>query len=173
MDSILDITDSIFINNTAKEWGGALYNWLGNLTVKNSIFLNNTAGIRGGGIFTAGPLTITSSQITNNSAEHDGAFYVFQEFFSIEPIVICNNNIITGNNASKGSIVYYFLLRYTKSDYENNYWGDINPNTTKWFEEFFVDRFADPTPKTWIEKLPQNILENTTSESGNKTGKNS
>lgn len=61
MESKLYIEDSQFINNTAKEWGGAIYNWLGNLVVKNSTISNNTAGIRGGGIFTAGPLTATFS----------------------------------------------------------------------------------------------------------------
>lgn len=159
--SKLDIKDSIFINNTAKEWGGAIYNWLGNLTVKNSTISNNTAGIRGGGIFTAGPLTATYSQITNNSAEYGGGLYVFQEFYTIEPIVTANNNIITGNNASEGPIVYYFLLTYVKSDYENNYWGDINPNSTKWGDEFITKKYTDPKPKTWLEELPQYIVDNT------------
>lgn len=162
VNSNLYIEDSIFINNTAKEWGGALYNWLGKLTVKNSTISNNTAGIRGGGIFTAGPLTTTYSQITNNSAESGGALYVFQEFFTIEPIVICNYNSITGNTASEGSITYYDLLTYVKSDYENNYWGDINPNSTKWFEEFITKIFTEPAPKTWLEEPPQYIVENKT-----------
>ena len=163
-DSTLDIKDSQFVNNTAKEWGGALYNWLGKLTVDNSTISNNTAGIRGGGIFTGGPLTATSSQITDNIAESGGALYVFQEFYSIEPIVICNNNTITGNNASEGSIAYYFLLTYVKSDYENNYWGDINPNSTEWEKEFITKWYTDPAPKTWIEKPPQDAVENATPE---------
>lgn len=168
MDSTLTITDSQFINNTAKEWGGALYNWLGNLTVKNCTLTNNTAGIRGGGIFTGGPLTVTSSQVTDNNAEHGGAIYVFQEFYKIEPIVTFNNNTVTGNTASKGSVVYYFLLTYTPSDYENNYWGDINPNSTEWASAFVTNEYTDFAPKTWIEKPLQDTAENTTSKNESK-----
>ena len=163
MESTLDIKDSQFINNTAKEWGGALYNWLGNLTVENSTISNNTAGIRGGGIFTAGPLTATSSKITDNDAEYGGALYVFQEFYFIEPIVTFNNDTITGNMAVYGSLVYYFLLTYVKSDYENNYWGDINPNSTKWTEEFVTNEYTGTSPKTWVEKSRYSVVENTTS----------
>lgn len=163
MNSQLSIANSTFINNGAKEWGGALYNWLGSLNVENSTISNNTAGIRGGGIFTAGPLTVTDSKVSNNAAEHGGALYVFQEFFVIEPIVTFNNNTIEGNTAQKGSIVFYLLLNYTKSDYENNYWGDINPNSPRWEDEFVVNEYTEPAPKTWIEKpaaqnetVPQN-----------------
>ena len=79
-------------------------------------------------------------------------------------LITANNNIITGNNAPEGSIVYYFLLTYVKSDYENNFWGDINPNSTKWFEEFVTRKYTDPAPKTWLEELPQYPFENISSK---------
>ena len=167
-ESVLTIKDSRFINNTAKEWGGALYNWLGNLTVENCTISNNTAGIRGGGIFTAGPLTATSSQFTNNTAEQGGMLYVFQEFYVIEPIVTFNNNTVSGNTAVEGSLTYYFLLTYTRSDYENNYWGDINPNSTNWDEEFLTNEYTT-SPTTWIEKAPLSIADDPKTENESKT----
>lgn len=58
----------------------------------------------------------------------------------------------------------FLLLTFVKSDYENNYWGDINPNSTEWIEEFVTNEYTDNAPKTWIEKPHQDMVENTTSK---------
>lgn len=80
----LTITNSTFEDNTAGDYGGAIYNTLGSiyemdLTIENSTFTGNTAtSYDGGAIFTeshAG-VTITNSTFFNNTAGlNGGAIY--------------------------------------------------------------------------------------------------
>ena len=79
--------------------------------------------------------------------------------------------MITGNTAVKGPLVYYLLLTYVKSNYENNYWGDINPNSTEWAEKFVTKEYTDAALETWLEKSPYDVAENTPSKNETGNGK--
>ena len=86
----------IIENNTAKEWGGALYNWPGELTVKNSTIANNTAGTKGAAIITSGPLVVTKSTIVNNYGAY-GVIYVDEETPAIPSRIVLTDNNISNN----------------------------------------------------------------------------
>ena len=59
-------------NNTTTAYGGALYNYdMGTMVVERSKFTSNTAK-RGGAIWNFGTLTVTDSEFENNSAEERG-----------------------------------------------------------------------------------------------------
>ena len=76
------IDASQFVNNSAAEVGGAIYNATGSdLTVTNSVFEGNrttntvsdsTIYAQGGAIYTQGNLTIDNSSFSNNHANRDG-----------------------------------------------------------------------------------------------------
>lgn len=137
-----------FYNNTAREWGGALYNWPGELTVSNCSIANNTAGTRGGAVITSGPLKITDSLIANNKGL-EGTIVVEEEMKSLPSRVIMNGNTIIDNYAEDNSIIRIDSTSATNSNYENNYWGDDNPN----FSTIFKDNTGTlNVPSTWIKK---------------------
>lgn len=142
-----------FENNTAKEWGGALYNWPGELTVKNSTIVNNTAGTKGAAIITSGPLKVTDSVITNNYGQ-TGVIYVDEETPDIPSRVIFHNNIITDNYPLNEKIFVIEQTTAKNSDINDNYFGTTN--TTEIVEDesgnFQIPtKFLDPvTPDTPI-----------------------
>lgn len=141
------LTEScIFENNTAKEWGGALYNWPGELTVNNCTIANNYAGIQGGAMITSGPLNVTNSQIINNAAKRKGgAIFIAEETPHIPSTVIFNNNIISGNTAKVGSLVYVDETTATGTSFDGNIW-DIDPNSDEWDKAFITnDLIKSPT----------------------------
>jgi len=76
-DSALTLTDSAVIDNTTIGAGGAIFRLLdGSLTIKRSVFTNNQAGTYGGAIRsngTMGVLTIEGSIFANNIAGIAGA----------------------------------------------------------------------------------------------------
>lgn len=162
--STANVKNCLFENNRAKEWGGALYNWPGELTVNNCTLNNNSAGERGGAIITSGPLTVTDSQITNNNADtgDGGAIYVTEETPQIPSTVIINNNEIYNNTALKeGDDIYIGHTTSTESNFEDNYWGNDNPltnNETPWENRFNTNGYFD-NPENWIIK-PVNTQEN-------------
>ena len=74
----IEITDCLFENNTAIDWGGAIYCFFPqqNLNITDCIFSGNTAGVCGGAIcldIFNGPLCeMTGCQFTDNSATNEG-----------------------------------------------------------------------------------------------------
>ena len=160
-----------FDNNTAKEWGGALYNWPGQLTVNNCTISNNHAGTQGGAMITSGGLTVTNSKIINNSAtKKGGVIFIAEETPHIPSTVIFSNNIISGNTARAGSLVYVDETTATGTNFDGNYW-DIDPNSDAWQKGFitndlidmptqFVDNNGNIYTATPSEK-PSNIENNT------------
>ena len=101
--STTTVEDCIFENNTAREWGGALYNWPGELTVNNCTIANNTAGTKGAAMITSGPLEVTNSIITNNYGE-TGVIYIDEETPAIPSRVIFDNNYIVNNYPENNKI---------------------------------------------------------------------
>ena len=160
-----------FDNNTAKEWGGALYNWPGQLTVNNCTITNNKAGIQGGAMITSGGLTVTNSKIINNTAvRKGGVIFIAEETPHIPSTVIFSNNIISGNTAKSGSLVYVDETTATGTSFDGNYW-DIDPNSDAWDKAFIthdlIDSptiFVDEDGNTYVvtpKEKPTNTEENT------------
>ena len=140
-----------FENNTAKEWGGALYNWPGKLTVNNCTISNNYAGRQGGAMITSGPLTVTNSKIINNTAvKKGGVVYIAEETPHIPSTVIFENNYIEGNTAKVGSLVYADETTATGTNFNNNYW-DIDPNSDAWTNAFITNDLID-SPTIFIDE---------------------
>ncbi|SDA49407.1 polymorphic outer membrane protein repeat-containing protein [Methanobrevibacter millerae] len=135
-----------FDNNNAKEWGGALYNWPGQLTVNNCTISNNYAGIQGGAMITSGGLNVTNSKILNNTAKRKGgAIFIAEETPHIPSTVIFSNNIISGNTAKVGSLVYVDETTATGTSFDGNIW-DIDPNSDEWEKAFITnDLIKSPT----------------------------
>ena len=136
-----------FDNNTAKEWGGALYNWPGELTVNNCTISNNNAGRQGGAMITSGPLTVTNSKIINNTAvKKGGVVYIAEETPHIPSTVIFENNIIEGNYAKVGSLVYADETTATNTNFNGNSW-DIDPTSDEWADAFITNDLIDMPTK--------------------------
>ena len=169
----------IFENNTAKEWGGALYNWPGQLTVNNCTIANNTAGDQGGAFITSGGLTVTNSKIINNKAKTGGVVFIAEETPQIPSTVIFANNTIIGNSAKTGSLVYVDETTATGTNFNNNYW-DVNPDNDEWNSAFITNGLIDmptnyldedgnshavtPKPPTPEDDTPQPVENDTTDQ---------
>lgn len=70
---ILNVIDSTFRDNTANQFGGAIYNYYGcNLTITNCTFTGNTANQEGGAIYSVGTVTVTNSKFMGNNANWAG-----------------------------------------------------------------------------------------------------
>jgi predicted outer membrane repeat protein len=89
----LTVRDSVFSENKATNFGGAIYQPNGTLTITNSIIDNNEAVQRGGGLeIEAGSLSITNSTISNNQAvQRGGGLEIEAGSLSITNSTISNN----------------------------------------------------------------------------------
>ncbi len=108
MDNCVFINNSAFGDGVDSGAGGAIAMNIG-LTANNCVFINNIASTTaasseyvpaGGAIHGTGPLVITNSNFTDNSADNGGAIWMYSGSTSVEN---CNFN---GNNASSGSAIY-------------------------------------------------------------------
>ena len=140
-----------FDNNTAKEWGGALYNWPGELNVNNCNISNNNAGTQGGAMITSGPLTVTNSNIINNTGTRKGGvLFIAEETPHIPSTVIFENNYIEGNYAKQGSLIYVDETTATDTNFNGNRW-DINPTSDEWANAFITNDLI---------KMPTKFIDN-------------
>ena len=88
--SIFDIT----IKNGNSNNGGGIYNNRGIMVVKNCLITGNIAKFGGGGVYNDyGELTLTDSNVVNNSAGSDGGGGIFNYYSN----VALKNSIIDGN----------------------------------------------------------------------------
>lgn len=155
--SIMNIENSNFINNSADEWGGAINNWLAEYTIINSNFISNNAGTRGGAISTCGLITnITFSRFINNTAVEGGAINIHLDSEQYPPEGNFNYNEFIGNTAKSASLIYIYENAVDNFDFENNYWGEITPNSTEWSEEFVANGVCE-NPTIWLEKTNNTI----------------
>lgn len=112
----LIISNSNFINNTANESGGAIYNYIGNVIVSDSNFINNHAVNSSGAIYNTGNLTVINSNFINNTAQYAGALYNngnISYYYNNSKMNIINSSFIGNSVNSYGGVIY-------------NYWGIIN-----------------------------------------------
>jgi CSLREA domain-containing protein len=110
------VTDSVFTNNSAQNYGGAI-NYDGSLNVSNSTFSGNSGG-NGGAISKASDgdvLTVNSTVFSGNSANTGGGVY------SIGSATITNDTF-SGNNASVGGGMFVEdgFLYLANSSFVNN-----------------------------------------------------
>ena len=68
----IQLANCRFTGNSAGALGGAIFGAFSTQTVTNSVFLNNTAGQYGGGINNSGNLTLLNSSFTGNRAGISG-----------------------------------------------------------------------------------------------------
>ncbi len=107
----LTIVDSIFSNNSASEWGGAIYNIdVGTITVENSTFTNNSAQYDGGAIYNVGKLAISNTTLSGNSASKTGG-----GLYNIG-IVTVENSTFTNSLAQYDGGAIYNIGNLTISD---------------------------------------------------------
>ncbi len=105
-----NVLNCVFTGNSALKGGGAIYNdgqdtsasIISSITVSGCTFTNNKAGSSygGGGIMTyAGPMTVSNSKFTGNTAGNGGALYNYQGSFTL------TGNTVSGNSAPEISQV--------------------------------------------------------------------
>ncbi len=102
----LTVTDSTISGNTAsavggdQAWGGGITGYGGTLTVINSTVSGNTVSAQGqgigGGIYNFGPLTLTGSTLSLNTADNTGGGLYDATTSGSNPM---SNTIVTGNTA--------------------------------------------------------------------------
>jgi hypothetical protein len=100
-----NVSNSTFTGNSATYGGGIFNNDYGALTVNGSTFANNIApsgSTFGGGIDTEGPVTVTNSTFTGNSARYGGGIGAFQSQGNLTVI----NSTFSGNSASEGGGIH-------------------------------------------------------------------
>ncbi|MBE6494341.1 MAG: hypothetical protein E7Z84_07020, partial [Methanosphaera stadtmanae] len=93
---------NISLNNNSALWGGAIYNWYGNLNITLSNLTHNKATMGGGGaIYNGyGNLNITQSNLTHNNATNDGgAIYNSHGNLNIHNTSLNNNTVSTSGGA--------------------------------------------------------------------------
>ena len=102
----MHISNSTFSNNSAGTEGGAIRNQAccvaGN-TISNSTFSNNSvygAGGQGGAVYDTGPLAITNSTVSGNSASAAGSIYFHASFVTLGGDIIANST--NGNCGGDG-----------------------------------------------------------------------
>jgi len=145
-ESYINVIDSIFQNNIADSYGGALAsNGEGN--VAYSSFINNIAVLGGGAVYIWGNSHyITNSLFINNYATYGGAI------INLYADLFLDNSHFNNNNAfAFGGAVYksYGDLLIFKSDFSNNYaYYDggaayVHKNISSVFESLFKRNMAN------------------------------
>jgi predicted outer membrane repeat protein len=101
------IIDSIFINNEAGSWGGAIYSSAGvKMDIVNALFVGNSAGSQGGAIVNRqtsnSPTTVTLTNVTifgNSAGDRGGAIYNVSGSLSVR------NSILWQNSAPESPVI--------------------------------------------------------------------
>ena len=95
--SVVDVRNSVFVDNYATISGGAMKS--DNTNIENCTFVNNTAGL-GGGIFTVNS-NITSSIIDGNEGIHSGGGMLVTGYATMDDMV-CVNNFVSSKVGRRG-----------------------------------------------------------------------
>lgn len=98
---LLSIANAEFNNNTATQYGAAIYNGGGLTLIDNSVFTNNKAGQAGAIHNNAGAMVITNSRFENNEATS----YSGGAIYNKGSLLIRDTDFI-GNKASSGGAIY-------------------------------------------------------------------
>ena len=112
----LNITNSDFINNSSRAFGGAIINLGGGVNIENSTFTGNytTAGAgQGGAILNAADMTISNSAFSgNHTVNYGGAIATSLSASGSDDVaghninLVINNTLFEGNYADSGGAIY-------------------------------------------------------------------
>ncbi len=125
-DLLLNVDNCIFTdNNAASNFGGAIYNNAGNVTLTGSTFTDNSALNRGGSVYNEGLFNVISCKFTGNTADYGGAIYNWDTLnvkgssftgnsastsggaiYNINGILNVTNSTFIQNNATQGGAIY-------------------------------------------------------------------
>lgn len=152
------VENCTFINNRANIAGGALKNYLSQMTVTNGLIVNNKAGDIAAVVTNCGALTMTYCKVINNTAgNHASILEVYLEEKQNVPVTIFNYNEFIGNTARYESLAHIYEMGKVDHNFEYNYWDGIIPNTAEW-NESFITSDACPNPTTWLELANETII---------------
>ncbi|PWB77182.1 MAG: hypothetical protein C3F07_02520, partial [Anaerolineales bacterium] len=115
---LLTITNSIFVNNSARN-GGGIYT-TGTAMVASSTFVDNTAiGFDGGAIyhFLGGTLTVANSTFYNNSANYSGGGISSS---AGDSLILINNSFSNNSAGDKGGGIYAGDVSYANNIIANS-----------------------------------------------------
>ena len=161
-DGTGNITDSVFINNSAGLGGGAVYMWDYNHIIKNSRFINNsaadggaiifvlsdialqydyfennTASQFGGAIYSFGNLAVKEGYFTKNHAYYDGgAIYLYKGFNAIYETLFKTNIAGYGGGAIHSLAADMFCVRL-------NMTGNISADLNGYISTTYLNSFID------------------------------
>lgn len=125
-DLLLNVDNCIFTDNdAASNFGGAIYNNAGNVTVKDSTFTDNSALNKGGSVYNEGLFNVISCKFTGNTADYGGAIYNWDTLnikgstftgngasasggaiYNIKGVLNATNSTFMQNNATQGGAIY-------------------------------------------------------------------
>ena len=118
-EAALNVTDSYFKGNTAS-YGGAIYNYGGDLTVTNSTFYRNVATNNPGGAIcnVGGTFTVKQSSFTGNEAIAGGAIYSNTANPKLKDSTFTDNGKMNGS----GGAIYLYSgnLTVTRCNFTSN-----------------------------------------------------
>ena len=130
----LEVYDSIFENNYATQWAGAIHTHIfANTTIVNSTFRNNRAGWNGGSLFTYSYLQVYNSTFTENQADAFGGAigackYAVKNWMGVwinstYTILIKNSQFISNSASTNGGAIGVMdegILRVQNNIFTNN-----------------------------------------------------
>lgn len=97
----LEVYDSVFEDNSATWWAGAIHTHTNaNTTVVRSIFRNNIAGWNGGALYTYSHLTVIDSIFTGNEAHQTSGGAIAGSGYGSRPYLTVLNSEFRNNTAS-------------------------------------------------------------------------
>lgn len=114
-EGVLNIKNSLFINNYAQLFGGAITSIKSSLTFDNITARNNKAEADGGAVYSLyGSFEMHNSDLINNTADNGAGIFVDEAEYDI----IVNNRFIDNVALSRGSLYSFYNHNSTIRDNE-------------------------------------------------------
>ena len=137
--SVIQIKNTVFVNNFAEKFGGALCCMYTNLKIIHSLFHNNTAGVRGGALYFHGLHRGNDDDVTEEDFILSDTNFTYNRAGLEGGAAYCKGNveedIIHGkisisyskfNSATNGGFAYLSRCEITKIGFELSYNSAIN-----------------------------------------------
>lgn len=108
------IRNSLFQNNIAGTFAGAIYNNASNPAIDNCTLVSNTAGQNGGGVYGAqSSVTLINSRLTSNSARFGGGVYQTNQALLITDCTFTSNSAAVSGGGLHANLTSLTVLRST------------------------------------------------------------
>lgn len=122
----LEVYDTIFENNEAYWWAGAIHTHMyANTTIVRSNFTNNLAGWNGGALYTYSYLRVVDSNfIGNTETTNTGGGAIGASNYGSSPTVIIENSRFENNTALTGNGGAVFISSGTLTVTNSNFTGN-------------------------------------------------